>query len=278
MDIDDILASVDRGAGASPASTAIDHQLLTRFWVAERAVSEVLPWPTALMERMMDRVRLQIETIEDLAASSSDAPDPSSKSNNATLNLRLSILQTDLARTQFLLRSVLRTRLAKLSKHSMHYLVLLSSRSTKPSATQSQTQPSQSSIDSSGTTNTRPEDSVPDISSVTDLSPLSEAEAQFLHTHQSLLASHYAGSFMGAFPRNLRRLDDNAGGTSMVQGPENREVVFVRCLSGEVPVVVAAAGEEDAIDIGVTMRMGDVWVVRWEGVRDAWERGEVELL
>lgn len=62
MDIDDILASVDRGAGASSASTAIDHQLLTRFWVAERAVSEVLPWPTALMERMMDRVRWQVYT------------------------------------------------------------------------------------------------------------------------------------------------------------------------------------------------------------------------
>lgn len=60
MDIDDILASVDRGAGASTESTAIDHQLLTRFWVAERAVSEVLPWPAPLMERMMDRVRLQV--------------------------------------------------------------------------------------------------------------------------------------------------------------------------------------------------------------------------
>lgn len=60
MDIDDILASVDRGAGASLESTAIDHQLLTRFWVAERAVSEVLPWPAPLMERMMDRVRLQV--------------------------------------------------------------------------------------------------------------------------------------------------------------------------------------------------------------------------
>jgi Uncharacterized conserved protein len=60
MDIDDILASVDRGAGASPESTALDHQQLTRFWVAERAVSEVLPWPAPLMERVMDRVRLQV--------------------------------------------------------------------------------------------------------------------------------------------------------------------------------------------------------------------------
>lgn len=60
MDIDDILASVDRGPGASPESAALDHQQLTRFWVAERAVSEVLPWPAPLMERMMDRVRNQV--------------------------------------------------------------------------------------------------------------------------------------------------------------------------------------------------------------------------
>lgn len=60
MDIDDILASVDRGPGASPESAALDHQQLTRFWVAERAVSEVLPWPAPLMERVMDRVRIQV--------------------------------------------------------------------------------------------------------------------------------------------------------------------------------------------------------------------------
>lgn len=85
---------------------------------------------------------------------------------------------------------------------------------------------------------------------------------------------------MGAFPRQLRRLDDNAGGTSMIQGPDVKEVVFVRCLGAEVPVFVGADGDGvvDEEEIGVTMRMGDVWVVRWEGVRKAWERGEVELL
>lgn len=62
MDIDDILASVDRGPGASLESAALDHQLLTRFWVAERAVSEVLPWPAPLMERIMDRVRIQVHS------------------------------------------------------------------------------------------------------------------------------------------------------------------------------------------------------------------------
>lgn len=63
MDIDDILASVDRGDVSSPESAAFDHQLLTRFWVAERGVSELLPWPAPLMERVMNRVRRQVISV-----------------------------------------------------------------------------------------------------------------------------------------------------------------------------------------------------------------------
>ena len=60
MDIDDILASVDRGDVSTPESAGLDHQLLTRFWVAERGVSELLPWPGPLMERTMERVKRQV--------------------------------------------------------------------------------------------------------------------------------------------------------------------------------------------------------------------------
>jgi GINS complex subunit 4 len=61
MDIDDILASVDRdNYASSPESSALDHQHLTRLWVAERGVSELLPWPGPLMERMLERVRKQV--------------------------------------------------------------------------------------------------------------------------------------------------------------------------------------------------------------------------
>lgn len=62
MDIDDILASVTRATTNhfSPESVTIDHQHLTRLWVAERAVSEVLPWPSELMDRMMERVQKQV--------------------------------------------------------------------------------------------------------------------------------------------------------------------------------------------------------------------------
>jgi GINS complex subunit 4 len=63
MDIDDILASVDHDTSDSPQSTIIDFQQLTRFWVAERSVSEVLPWPGPLMERMMARIQKQVSFV-----------------------------------------------------------------------------------------------------------------------------------------------------------------------------------------------------------------------
>ncbi|KAF5856582.1 GINS complex subunit, partial [Aspergillus alliaceus] len=213
-----------------------------------------------------------IESIEDLAASSS-VPLPTSNSNNTannpTLNLKLSILQTDLSRSQYLIRSILRQRLSKLTKHSMHYLLRVSA------STPSQQQPDPSQPNN---TQQQPEDSIPDLTAVTDPSPLSPQELAFLHAHQTLLAGHFGASFLSSFPPQLRRLDDNAGGTSMVQGPDGREVVFVRCLSEGVRVVVPPGDGVEVETEGTEMRMGDVWVVRWEGVRGAWERGEVEVL
>ncbi|QKX59333.1 uncharacterized protein TRUGW13939_06467 [Talaromyces rugulosus] len=276
MDIDDILASVHRDNFTSPESTALDHQQLTRLWIAERAVSELLPWPEALMERMMERVRTQVETIEDLTASSYDAASSSgtgqNQNHNQTVNLKLSILQTDLSRTQFLIRSFLRQRIAKLTKYAMHYLLLIS----PPGSSASQ----QASSSSNNNNSTRTEDTIPNptTSATTSTSPLSPEEAKFLYSHQHLLATHYSDSFLASFPPQLRRLDDNAGGTSMVQGPDSKEVCFVRVLVDEVTVVVPADDTLNEDTFGTTMRIGEVWVARWEGVRRAWERGEVEVL
>ena len=57
MDIDDILAEVD--SQTLPQETR-DLQELTRSWVNERCAPEVLPWPEALMERVLERVRKQV--------------------------------------------------------------------------------------------------------------------------------------------------------------------------------------------------------------------------
>ncbi|KAL4945668.1 hypothetical protein BDV06DRAFT_209279 [Aspergillus oleicola] len=270
MEIDDILSSVDHADVSSPESTALDHQLLTRFWVAERSVPELLPWPARLMDRMMERVRQQIETIEDLAATSSDPSSVSTSNSSSNATLTLSILQTDLSRTQYLLRSVLRQRLSKMTKHSMHYLLTTSSHAPIPP-------PASGSTEAKHQT---PEDSIPiPPAHLPKSCPLSPSEASFLYTHQQLLARHFGSSFLSSFPPQLRRLDDNAGGTSMVQGPDKREVVFVRCVAEEVSVLAPPEqGVNEEVLVGGTMRMGDVWVVRWDGVREAWERGDIEVL
>ncbi|EDN10096.1 GINS DNA replication complex subunit Sld5 [Histoplasma capsulatum] len=284
MTIDDILASVDQPDLSSPEATALDAQLLIRLWVTERGVPELLPWPGALMERVMERVRKQVEKIEDLTAAASDP----STSKNPNTNLKLSILQTDLSRTQYVIRSLLRQRLSKLTKHSLHYLLLSSpppSSSSPSSQSHHQQQSSQATFNTP--TPTHPPSATNAYKSSTNASSakqplLSPQESAFLHTHQSLLTAHYNSSFLSTFPAQLRRLDDNAGGTSMIQGPETKEVVFVRCLVEEVRIVIpAGAGDEMGADediYGRRMRWGEVWVARWEGVKEAWRRGEVEVL
>ncbi|EEH47583.1 uncharacterized protein PADG_03667 [Paracoccidioides brasiliensis Pb18] len=288
MDIDDILASIDRPGFSSPEATVLDAQQLTRFWVSERGVPELLPWPGPLMERVMERVRRQIEKIEDLTASASDPTSAiSNPTKNPTLNLKLSILQSDLSRTQYLIRSILRQRLAKLTKHSLHYLLLSAPPpSSHPNSSQSQQQSSQATFNT-------PTPTLPPTASTTHTYQLnkdtkhpllSAQESAFLQNHQSLLTAHYNSCFLSTFPSQLRRLDDNAGGISMIQGPETKEVVFVRCLVEEVRIVIAAGEEAGSSSYGGgdiygrRMRRGEVWVVRWEGVKEAWGKGEVEVL
>ncbi|QIW98835.1 hypothetical protein AMS68_004353 [Peltaster fructicola] len=107
-DIDDILASV---SAINHDSRKLDLQALTRAWVNERGAPELLPYPTTLMDRTTDRIRSQIETIETMAS----AMDPSA-------NFKLVVLQTELERYKFLVRSFLRARIAKIDKFSQHYL------------------------------------------------------------------------------------------------------------------------------------------------------------
>ncbi len=240
MDIDDILAELDRTEPTSNASNALDHQQLTRFWISERAAPDVLKWPTDLMDRVMARVRQQIEVIEDLTAGAGMTGSGTSSSNS---NLALSILQTDLSRTQYIIRSLLRQRLAKLTKHAMHYLTL------------------------------------DDKSTL-----LSAQEQSFLQNHQSLLSNLYGASFLSAFPAQLQRLDDNAGGLNMVEGPDGKKAVFIRCLAerwGSDPLFedYDADDDEGAGERGaLAMRRGQVWVVRWEDVQKGVEKGALELL
>lgn len=229
-DISDILASVSHSA---PDSSTTDLQSLTRAYIAERCAPELLPYPSALMSRTMTRLRRQITTVEDLAAdsaSSASSTTNASEASGAKTGFKLVVLQTELERWKWLVRGLLRARIAKIDRYPLHVLQ-------------------------------RPEGDL-----------LSDEERQYLHAHQALLERHYGGSFLGAFPAALRRLDDTAGGISMVDAPDVDQAVFVRALR-EVGRV-----ETEGTDTEVYMRRGDVWVVRWRSVRELVGKGDVELV
>ncbi|PHH60082.1 hypothetical protein CDD81_2126 [Ophiocordyceps australis] len=111
MDIDDILRDIDP-AGQNATAATRDLEALTRRWVAERSAPELLDWaPDGLLERVNQRIKAQIEKVEDMTGDM----DPRT-------NFSLIIIQTELERFKFLVRSYLRARIAKIDAHSLHYL------------------------------------------------------------------------------------------------------------------------------------------------------------
>ncbi|OAA61167.1 DNA replication complex gins protein sld5 [Niveomyces insectorum RCEF 264] len=112
MDIDDILREVDPGLDPTAGSETSDLQALTRAWVAERSAPELLAWPAnGLFERVNQRIKRQIETVEDMTG------DMEPKTNFALI-----VIQTELERYKYLVRSYLRARMTKIDKHTLHYL------------------------------------------------------------------------------------------------------------------------------------------------------------
>lgn len=219
MDIDDILADLD--AQQVPQNEN-DLQALTRLWVAERCAPELLPYPTELMDRVLARISEQIAKIEDATGSM----DP--KRNFANI-----VLETELERFKFLVRSLLRARIAKIDAHALHYSTL--------------------DVDRKETT-------------------LSHSEMQYLQHHQTLLSQHYTSSFLGVLPQQLQRLDDTAGGISMIERPDAERAVFVRVLRDAGEVLVPGT------DVRAELRRGDVWVLRWSVVKDRVTAGDIEVI
>lgn len=57
MEIDDTLARINDN---SLPQGMRDLQELTRAWVTERSAPEILPWPVALMDRVLEGIRRQV--------------------------------------------------------------------------------------------------------------------------------------------------------------------------------------------------------------------------
>ncbi len=69
-------------------------------------------WPTSgLFERINDNIKRQIEKVEEMTGDM----DPKT-------NFALIVIQTELERYRYLVRSYLRARIAKIDRHTLHYL------------------------------------------------------------------------------------------------------------------------------------------------------------
>ncbi|KAK0381578.1 hypothetical protein CLIM01_01054 [Colletotrichum limetticola] len=230
MDIDDILREVDPVSYSIPSATR-DLQALTRAWVAERTAPELLEWPTGgLFERVNDRIKHQIEKVEDMTGDM----DPKT-------NFALIVIQTELERFKFLVRSFLRARIAKvpnlrcsptIDKHALHYL-----------------------------------------SSPALRARLSETELAYATRHQALLHNHYLSSFLSSFPPNLQNLNDTAGNISMIDGPDLDTAVFIRMLRD-----TEVEGKGTDADGSVLAETGDILILRWSSAKPVVDDGNAELV
>lgn len=86
--------------GNSRTEVTDKRRLATNSWPADN-----------LFERINERIKLQIETVEQMTGDM----DPKT-------NFALIVIQTELERFKFLVRSYLRARIAKIDRHALHYL------------------------------------------------------------------------------------------------------------------------------------------------------------
>lgn len=168
-------------------------------------------------------------------------------------NFTLVILQTELERFKFLVRSFLRARIAKVA--------FLGITNCQRNVYSQQRQIDKYPLHTHQLASN-------------DREILSTLERQYLQSHQALLNSHYHTSFLSAFPQNLQKLDDTAGGISMVDKPDEDSAIFCRILRDAGQVMIHGETESTPVDL----TRGEIWVLRWSAVKEKAERGDVELI
>ncbi|ANZ76905.1 BA75_03992T0 [Komagataella pastoris] len=117
MDIDDILKAFDQETSRPQRSQSKlysqDYDSLKKAWINERTSPELLHYEVDLMERILKRIRQQMEFIElnSIELQSSEEKD---------IKLLLVIIESELDRVNFVVRSYLRTRLDKIDKFTIY--------------------------------------------------------------------------------------------------------------------------------------------------------------
>jgi len=202
-------------------------------------------WPqNGLFERISERIKLQIEKVEEMTGDM----DPKT-------NFALIVIQTELERYRYLVRSYLRSRIAKvedepplptlqvlvvnppclelqIDRHTLHYL------------------------------------STPALRSC-----LSETELAYATRHQALLHNHYLSSFLSSFPPALQNLNDKTGNISMIDTPDLDTAVFIRLLRDSL---VEGRGTDS--DGAIEGKSGDILILRWSDAKPLVQASRAELV
>lgn len=166
-------------------------------------------------------------------------------------NFALIVLQTELERYKFLVRSYLRVRLAKVCPIAS----LGRSQATDPAIIQ---------ID---------KHALHYLSNQDLRDRLSPSELAYATRHQALLHNHYLSSFLSSFPQQLQNLNDTAGNVSMVDAPEPDTPVFVRLLHDR-----HVHGKGTDADNTLPAETGDVLILRWSSAKPLVDDADAELV
>lgn len=214
-------------------------------------------WPAdGLFERVNSKIKSQIERIEDMTGDM----DPKT-------NFALIVIQTELERYKFLVRSYLRTRIAKVGLS----LASIGPAHDKPHMTAPLLNFSHPLTSSSPIKIDK--HTLHYLSTETLRQRLSPTELAYATRHQALLHNHYLSSFLSSFPQRLQNLNDTAGNVSMIDAPDLDTAVFVRLLRDK-----DVFGRGTDVDTILPAANGDVLILRWSSAKGLVEDGDAELV
>lgn len=112
MEIDQLINSI---GGRDAGSEVPAFRVLTRAWIAERMCPELLPFERNIVEIVVSQIRELINYIDMQSLEISQNPEI------PDIKMVLLIVESQLERFKFLVRSYLRTRIAKIDKYLPFY-------------------------------------------------------------------------------------------------------------------------------------------------------------
>ncbi|KAI0300688.1 GINS complex Sld5 component [Multifurca ochricompacta] len=184
------------GVAAPDLNFGVDHppetllQQLVRHWLNERHAPDILPVQAEVLGALLDHIRRQTDTVQALRGD----PDTSEAEH-----ARIMLVQTEVERVKFVVRSYIRTRLYKalqIEKFA-RYIVATSEVQEK----------------------------------------LSQAELDHARRFAQLTENHFQASVLQSLPPHQQGLEDNTPFTPpMISGPDKSRAVFVHARDECPPV------------------------------------------